>query len=97
MTERVFLEEHSTFEGASRRARELARLTALPASVRPRSFCWVVMARGVPEPTSSTGDGDDAVVAEPVDDGEMALVTQEISEAQDDWARSEEDGWFYED
>jgi hypothetical protein len=86
----------NSFEAATKQARWLSRLIGGEAAVRPDGVSWAVR---IPA-------GACAELTRPValrhgdysfEDEERADLTEDFSSDQDDWARSDEDGWFYDD
>jgi hypothetical protein len=103
---------YDTFGEAAERAKFLACTFAVGVQVQTFDGGWTVplpsnydaardtMGRPpVPPPDDAAGhmpdDDWDAEVDE--DDGERALLHEELTEDGENWARSEEDGWFYPD
>jgi len=102
MSELVFLEHHSNFRSASIRARSIAACHKNEIALRRSPTGWDVM---VPtslrdtfrtqESESEYDSGEDDYESERDDD--RHLIAEEMSEDQESWARSDEDGWFYAD
>ena len=102
MTELVPLEHHKTFSAASARARSLAIQHKKEITLCRSEDGWEVL---VPISLGSRlsiryqdqeyDSGEDDYEYE--NDDERDLVTNEMMEDQESWARSDEDGWFYAD
>jgi hypothetical protein len=99
------LEQHSEFISASRRARDLALRFHETMGVRRSTTGWVVLASPLAV-SALTSPNDDSVhdvdaYSDPYDDDSHREVVQplieEIQSDQDAWARTEEEGWFYDD
>jgi hypothetical protein len=84
MPEFLIIEEHPDFGSASRRAKVLASSAVLSALVPPGTE----QTADLEDDSSSYDDDYQKEVVEP--------LIEEFQSDQDDWARSEEDGWFYE-
>lgn len=109
MAKLICLERHSSFVGASRRARALAMQHKKETFVRRGESGWEVFGSELPKKIQRNTDSEteysleedwygleeDRYVGE--DDGERTLLLEEIASDQDDWARSEEEGWYYAD
>lgn len=98
------LEEHPDFASASRRAKELAVRFSQRTGIERIPEGWAVLvsqdvlsAHAPVEDVQADYEDD----SDPYDDDYQKEVIQplieEIQGDQDAWARSEEDGWFYED
>jgi hypothetical protein len=87
----------SSFEDAARQARWLTQLIKDETGVRREGKFWAVLAPiGTREelagpPSSGAGQGFTD------EDDERAMEIADFSSDQDDWYRSDSDGWFYED
>ena len=102
MTDLLFLEEHKTFADASRRARDLAIQHKQQTGIRRKANGWEVMvplhfAEKVAR-SSAIADED----SEPVDSGydpddERGGLIEDLESDREDWARSDEEGWYYGD
>jgi hypothetical protein len=95
------VEHHASFTAASKRAKALATQLACVAIVLRSESGWVIRAAGThkafaEDEGDSLSDGVSAVYEEYEREVRQAHV-QEMNDYQDGWARSEEDGWFYED
>lgn len=104
MPEFLIIEEHPDFGSASRRAKELAVRFTERTGIERSSKGWAVLASSavlsalVPPETEQTADLEDDSSSYD-DDYQKEVVEpliEEFQSDQDDWARSEEDGWFYE-
>lgn len=112
MADRVDLAEYRSYREASVRASELAKTHRETTWVRRADSGWSVAvssaladllhAKGVlgcsTDATSSGGDEDDERFAR--DDYQQVLdeeVMDDIEDDRHDWARSEEEGWYYGD
>lgn len=101
----LVIEEHRDFASASRRAKELAVRFTERTGIERSSRGWAVLASSKalsaltpPEAEQATDLEDDSVAYD--DDYQKDVVQpliEEFQSDQDDWARSEEDGWFYDD
>jgi len=85
-----------SFTDASKQARWLSRLIYCETGVRREGKLWAVLA---PTGTSNeltgtleSGQDDDYSAGE-----ERSTQIADFSSDQDDWSRSDSDGWFYED
>ena len=102
MTDLVQLEEHETFASASQRARGLAMQHKQQTGIRRSAAGWEVL---VPAHLSkstvrgSAADDDDYHPAESTydPDDEREQLVEELEGDREDFARSEEEGWYYSD
>ncbi|MEO7323649.1 MAG: hypothetical protein ABIW82_02360 [Dokdonella sp.] len=90
-------ETYSRFQDAARRAQEVAVQSGASVSVERASNGWAVMVPAVSgsnrrEDDDSNDHEMDAYLSEVQNE-----IWEEISSDTDDWHRSEEDGWYYED
>jgi hypothetical protein len=109
MAELVVIEQHPDFSSASRRAKELAERYTECASIERSSMGWAVLASPVifyslnPDDLpwdEETADLEDYSASDYDDyyyDDYQKEVFEEFQSDQDNWARSEEGGWFYDD
>lgn len=86
----------SSFADAVKEARWLSRLTDHQTGVRREGKLWAVLApvcvrEELTGPIES--DGDDGYFV----GDERATQIADFSSDQDDWDRSDSDGWFYDD
>ena len=98
------LEKYSDFPSASRRAKELAVRFSQRTGIERNQEGWAVLVSQdvlsalLPVEDVQADSDDDS---DPYDDDYQSEVMQpliaELQEDQDAWARSDEDGWFYED
>lgn len=109
MSELVVIEEHRDFASASRSAKELAERFAEQIVIKRCSTGWNVLASSatqsaIAEQNVKIDDIYHEALAEDFQnvsneehEREVAVeLLEEFQSDQDDWARSEEDGWFYE-
>lgn len=97
-------ETYDTYAEVARRATYLARTCKTAVQVLPDGLRWKVV---VPEtylprsyPASRSGyEIESGYEDEPYyeDEQKRADRVEELLDAQDNWARSDEDGWFYPD
>jgi hypothetical protein len=103
MSDLLIVEEYPDFFSASRRAKELAIQFKECTSIQRAGTGWAVLASGALATVLATPiekniyDDDFESYTRDAHDSEDQLVAEEIQSDQDSWARSEEDGWFYED
>lgn len=104
MTALLVLEEHPDFASASRKAKELAVRFKNCTGVERSPEGWAVLVpQDVLTALAPIEDSEAEYVdySDPYDDDYQKEVVQplieELQEDQDSYARSEEDGWFYED
>jgi hypothetical protein len=103
MTELVTLEEHQTFASASQRARALATLHKQQTAIRRNMTGWEVLVpphlTNVARGAAADGDSDDYQLLDTGDDdeAEREQLIEELEGDREDWARSEEEGWYYGD
>ncbi|MEN3373160.1 hypothetical protein [Dechloromonas sp. ZS-1] len=100
----LVFEEHPDFASASRKAKELAVRFKTSTGIERSSEGWAVL---VPQDVLTAltpvedSDAEYEDYSDPYDDDYQREVVQalieEFQEDQDSYARSEEDGWFYED
>jgi hypothetical protein len=104
----VSYDRFAKFSDAAEAAKAFAISNAVPATVRRYPNGWEVLV-----PVGSTASGasladlqraeDDAESGSHYDDDgndsyeEMRELHEEIESDQEDWARSDEDGWYYGD
>lgn len=101
---------YDTYLGATQRAKFLASTFQTAVQVRAANPCWTVVLPDNYRPELDTMGRsarpveDDREAIEPLhdndvfdDDGERALLTEELEADRDNWARSDDDGWFYPD
>lgn len=104
---------YATYAEAAGRAKFLARTFQTAVQLRAACSAWEVLLPGnyrpeldsmgrhaspstdwledeAPFPSNHGYDDYD-------DDGEGALLSEELAEDRENWARSDEDGWFYPD
>lgn len=97
MPDLLVIEDHPDFGSASRRAKELAVRFTENTGIERNSTGWAVLASSavlsahVPPETEHAAELEH--YSSPCDND----LIEEFESDQDDWARSEEDGWFYED
>lgn len=86
----------TSFADAAKEARWLSKLIQHEAGVRREGKLWAVLApAGAREELTGpieSGVDDDYFVGD-----ERATQIADFSSDQDDWARSDSDGWFYDD
>ena len=101
MADLVFLEEHPTFASASQRARALAIQHKQQTGVRSSPSGWEVLVPPHLSNPAVRGYAADSDEYEPIDygyeDDEREQIAQELEDDREDYARSEEDGWYYGD
>lgn len=100
----LVFEEHPDFASASRKAKELAVRFKTSTGIERSSEGWAVL---VPQEVLTAltpledSEAEYEDYSDPYDDDYQREVVQplidEFQEDQDSYARSEEDGWFYED
>lgn len=101
MSSLVAFEQHASFAEASIRAKAIARRFHRQTGVSRSTSCWAVLCdhmvcEGLQNEEQPL-EGDDSAFAEEHKREVIEPLFQEQSSDQDAWARSEEDGWFYED
>jgi len=99
------VEKFSTYSEAKARAKEVARLGKQSVPVRKKAGSWEVLVPLAAAAAVHTRH----VMAHFTDEVEetdaereyrhevLEPLLEEVAEEQDSWARSEEDGWYYED
>jgi hypothetical protein len=85
---------HQSFKAASEQARDLALRLRAQTQLRRTDEGWEVVGPPATNFRRSTPDGADPVHVPSREEHELA---GEIAEDREDWARSEEDGWYYKD
>ena len=98
----VPLERHATYSMAMRRAKELAVIFSQQTSVQRAQSEWLVhVAPSVRatlfESEADIVQNDDSAFDEEHRREVLQPLIEEMNSDQDAWARSDEDGWFYED
>lgn len=105
MAELVVAEDHLDFAAACRRAKELAARYQERTGVERSSKGWAVLVSRTTLLAISPHENEYADNVEDYsssDDDEYQKqerqsLIEEFRSNQDDWARSDEEGWFYED
>ena len=112
MSDRLQIEEYVDFPAAAARARTLARDFGECVAVRRTRDGWAVLASDAVSAAldDSLAAPDEAPACAPDEEYErnalgeedyewevLRPLRKEIESDRDDWARSEEDGWFYGD
>lgn len=108
MKELVPLEEHSSFHGAASRAKEIAYEHKVQTGLRCSSNGWEVMVPSLVTKSISAVEDDSFIRYESSRyedddenysyfDEEMDGLIEDFESDQDDWARSEDEGWYYEE
>ncbi|MBX3691627.1 hypothetical protein [Dokdonella sp.] len=102
MSDLVFLEHYNDFQSASYRARALATRHRKETALRRSQTGWDVLVptslRDIFQAQESESEyepGEDDYEYEHDDDRQ--LIAEEMIEDQENWARSDEDGWYYPD
>lgn len=104
----VIVEDRSDFASAPRSAKEIALQFQERAGIQRSATGWAVLASNTvlialtPPEVEEAGEYDyEDYSSAPYDDEFQREVVQplveEMQNDQDSWARSDEDGWFYED
>ena len=106
MSDRLLLTEDENFSFVMSRSRELATQFNETIDIKRTNIGWAIFVSiHVYEFINSSkydesDDGtyyEDPYSYEDPHEDERRLLTEELTEDQESWARSEEDGWYYED
>ena len=106
MSGRLLLTEDENFSFVMSRSRELAAQFNETIDIKRAGIGWAIfVSLHVYESINSSkydesDDGtyyEDPYSYEDPHEDERRLLTEELTEDQESWARSEEDGWYYED
>ncbi len=106
MSGRLLLTEDGNFSFVMSRSRELAAQFNETIDIKRTNIGWAIfVSLHVYESINSSkydeSDGgtyyEDPYSYEDPHEDERRLLTEELTEDQESWARSEEDGWYYED
>lgn len=106
MSGRLLLTEDENFSFVRSRSRELATQFNETIDIKRTNIGWAIFVSiHVYESINSSkydesDDGtyyEDPYSYEDPHEDERRLLTEELTEDQESWARSEEDGWYYED
>lgn len=87
----------ASFKDAAREARWLSRLIRDETGVKREGKLWAVIAPVGTLEALTTRTATSNCGYEPYEDEERDIRVADFSSDQDDWSRSDEDGWFYED
>lgn len=106
MSDRLLLTEDENFSFVISRSRELAAQFNETVDIKRTDMGWAIfVSLNVYKSINSNKydeSDDDAYYEDPYSyedphEDERRLLTEELTEDQESWARSEEDGWYYED
>lgn len=94
MNELQVVGKHQSFKTASEQARELALRLRVPTQLRRTDDGWEVIASPARHFKRSPPEHVEPARASSHEERELA---EEIEEDREDWAHSDEDGWYYKD